>query len=309
MSATPAHDADLLWAILESLPHAVIAVERNGNVRVLNAAAKRMLGLDAEPLTHGVLNRMFRLLDGRTHQPIAQPFDHLLRTGSRGHRGIYDLLVRADGSKLPIEHSLSAFGNGAGVLVVLRDASRARDMMRRLNIRANHDGLTGLLNRAEFERRLARALARTTPDQRHALLYLDLDGFKRVNDDCGHAVGDAVLRQVARLLRRHLRAGDTLARLGGDEFALLVEGCPPDTARLLARTLGWAIEAHEYHIAGHRFRLRASIGIATLDDSHRDVHQALADADRACYANKRAAKARGALHPPGTLSASHALSC
>lgn len=151
MSATPAHDADLLWAILESLPHAVIAVERNGNVRVLNAAAKRVLGLDAEPLTHGALDRMFRLLDGRTHQPIAQPFDHLLRTGSRGHRGIYDLLVRADGSKPPIEHSLSAFGD--------------------------------------------------------------------------------------------------------------------------------------------------------------DVHQALADADRACYANQRAAKARGAVHPPGTLSASHALSC
>ena len=214
----PARDARLLWAVFQSMPHAVIAVETDGCVRLVNAAAKHMIGLELAQLTHGTLNREIRLLDGGTRQPIPRPFDYLLSAMSRGRSGIYDVLVRPDGSELPIEHSLTPFGDdggAAGVLVVLRDASRTRDVLRRLHVRANHDALTGLFNRAEFERRAARTLAGITPGDQYALLYLDLDGFKHINDTHGHAAGDAVLRQVARILRLRSRAGDTLARLGG----------------------------------------------------------------------------------------------
>lgn len=287
----PARDARLLGAVFQSLPHAVIAVETSGCVRLVNAAAKHMLGLELAQLTHGALNRKIRLLDGRTRQPIPRPFDYLLSTMSRGRSGIYDVLVRPDGTELPIEHSLTPFGDdggAAGVLVVLRDASRTRDVMRRLHVRANHDALTGLYNRAEFERRAARTLAGITPGDRYALLYLDLDGFKHINDTYGHAAGDAVLRQVARILRLRSRAGDTLARLGGDEFALLATQCPLDTARHMARALAWAIEAHAFYFDGQRFHLGVSIGVAPVAPPCRDLRALLTEADRACYAVKRA---------------------
>lgn len=278
------------WAMLESLPHAVIAVGTHGEVRCFNLAAKRLVGCDPQETHDCALNDVLHLLDARTRMPIASPVDHLLASpGTRA--GSYDVLVRRNGSEVPIEHSANLIHDDTGAIVgtlfVLRDASRTRDLMHRLNVRATHDGLTRLLNRTEFERRLARALANMIDGDTHALFYIDLDGFKNVNDTYGHGAGDAVLRDVARVLRTRSRRQDTLARLGGDEFGILLEHCPPKTAAEFAQGLSIALEVHPFRVRDKTVRLGASIGLTSIVGPQRSVRELLGDADRACYAIKR----------------------
>ena len=133
--------------------------------------------------------------------------------------------IAIDYSAAPIRDRAGATG---GVVLEFNDKSRERQYASRHAHLASHDALTGLPNRREFERRVSVLLpqARERPGH-HAVLYLDLDEFKLVNDTCGHAAGDELLRQVSALLRQRLRETDTLARLGGDEFGVLLANCAP----------------------------------------------------------------------------------
>ncbi len=149
--------------------------------------------------------------------------------GGREHS---KLVLRHDGSSVPVTlvgAPIHRGGEITGVVLVLHDMTRERQYMARLSWQATHDALTGLTNRREFEYRLQIALERLERNSgRHALMFLDLDQFKLVNDTCGHAAGDELLRQVCTLLQQGLREGDTLARLGGDEFGILLENCPAE---------------------------------------------------------------------------------
>jgi diguanylate cyclase (GGDEF)-like protein len=141
-----------------------------------------------------------------------------------------------------------------GAVLVLKDVTRERQSAVELAHQARHDSLTGLVNRREFEQRLARALgARSSFGREHAVLYLDLDRFRGVNDTCGHAAGDKLLRDISGVLENNLRDRDTLARLGGDEFAVLLENCLPDDAARIASTLCQAVAAFEFLWEGRRF--------------------------------------------------------
>ncbi|MCI0733720.1 MAG: diguanylate cyclase, partial [Methylococcaceae bacterium] len=141
---------------------------------------------------------------------------------------------------------------------VCYDISERREA-KALGHQASHDSLTGLVNRAELERRLARVLAGADAEEPHALLYLDLDQFKLVNDTCGHMAGDELLRQLPVVLEGPLRKRDTLARLGGDEFGILLEHCPEDQALRIAQQLVEAIEEFPFAWEDKRFTIGASI--------------------------------------------------
>ena len=155
---------------------------------------------------------------------------------------------------------------------------------------AYHDPLTGLANRAEFTRRLAAAIQSTkTRNYVHALMYLDLDGFKIVNDTCGHAVGDELLVKLTQRLGTVIRSRDTLGRLGGDEFGLLLERCPIDAALQIGEKLIEAVKDVSVEWQGRRFAVGVSVGMAMVSDSSSDLPQLLSEVDDACYA----AKARG----------------
>ena len=150
--------------------------------------------------------------------------------------------MRRDGEEIAIDHSAAPIrdrnGQITGVVLVFRDVSRERQYAAKLSYQASHDALTGLINRREFEHRLRRALASAAEFERHhAVMYLDLDQFKVVNDTCGHAAGDELMRQISAVLQRRLREGDTLARLGGDEFGVLLENCPAEHAARIAEEL------------------------------------------------------------------------
>ncbi len=150
------------------------------------------------------------------------------------------VLINRRGQEIAIQTSAAPIrdraGHLIGAVIVFHDVSRERRLHRALHYQASHDALTGLINRREFEHRLNAAVENVRQDaqSQHALLYLDLDQFKIVNDTCGHAAGDRLLREVSHLLSRHVRASDVLARLGGDEFGVLLRDCPLENAREIA---------------------------------------------------------------------------
>jgi diguanylate cyclase (GGDEF)-like protein len=152
-----------------------------------------------------------------------------------------------------------------GAVLVVQDMSRERQYAARLSNLASHDPLTGLLNRREFEQRVRATVEhREAEEGQHAVLYLDLDQFKVVNDTSGHAAGDELLRQVGALLRPRLREGDVLARLGGDEFGVLLPHCPPSPALRIAEALRKAIVDFRFAWKNRSFTIGVSIGLVNL---------------------------------------------
>lgn len=158
---------------------------------------------------------------------------------------------------------------------------------------AYHDTLTNLYNRYEFERRLHSALEDAQlHNNTYMLLYMDLDQFKIVNDTAGHIAGDELLRQVAELMRNHVRAGDTLARLGGDEFGLLLSGCGREKAMEIAQTLAQAISEFRFVWQDNTFTVGVSIGMSPIDAESHSITELMSNADIACYQAKEQGRNR-----------------
>lgn len=162
---------------------------------------------------------------------------------------------------------------------------------RQLAYQASHDPLTGLINRQEFECRVERSIQQARAQAAtHALLYLDLDQFKVVNDTCGHAAGDELLQQLSKLLLSSVRTRDTLGRLGGDEFGMLLENCPLDKAVEIANNLLKKIDAFHFTWSDNTFTLGISIGVVPVDRSTADIGCAMSAADSACYIAKESGR-------------------
>ena len=173
------------------------------------------------------------------------------------------------------------------VVRLLADIEARRSAEEHLSWQATHDTLTDLENRRQFEAVLARSIeSARTQGASHAVLYVDLDQFKVVNDTCGHAAGDALLRDLARVLAAKTRRGDLLARLGGDEFGVLLAGCDLMHAQQVAAQLLSAIRAFRFAWNGKVFTLGASIGVAAVGPESRDLESVMAAADTACYLAK-----------------------
>jgi len=169
----------------------------------------------------------------------------------------------------------------------------------RVSFQAEHDALTGLVNRREFENKLSRLLSLShKEDTSHAMLYIDLDQFKVVNDTCGHVAGDALLKQLSAMLQHKIRESDTLARLGGDEFGLLIEHCSLDDAEKIANQLKEQIQEFHYEWKGSVFRVGASIGLVAINKNSFSVDLIMSAADTACYAAKDTGRNRVHVYKP-----------
>ncbi len=200
-------------------------------------------------------------------------------------------LLRHDGVEVSVDRAIAPLrgrgGEVIGIVLVLHDATRERQYAANLSWQASHDALTGLVNRREFERRLAQLYNRTQQrSAQHALMFLDLDQFKIVNDTCGHAAGDELLRQLAGVLQQHLRQTDTLARIGGDEFGVLLENCAPEQALRIAETLRQSVRDFHFAFGSQSFTVGASIGMVHLGDNTMALQELLRAADAACYMAK-----------------------
>lgn len=211
--------------------------------------------------------------------------------GKRERFTVEQRYLRGDGSVAWCRMTASSIAASGGLsqsfISVFEDVSEARQLAADLSYQANHDSLTGLINRHAFELRLLDSLRATSRDgSRHALVFIDLDQFKLVNDQCGHAAGDELLRQVSELFRQQLREGDLLGRLGGDEFALILEQTSLQTAANVAEKLRTAIANSSFAWEEQTFSLGCSMGVVPITHETVDVEAALRAADMACYLAK-----------------------
>ena len=173
------------------------------------------------------------------------------------------------------------------------DNTESHELSEKLSFQATHDALTGLVNRSEFENRLKRILHTILEDNsEHALLYLDLDQFKVINDTCGHIAGDELLRQLGSLLSKGIRKRDTVARLGGDEFGVLMEHCSLKQAKRVANKLKKIIDQFRFSWEEKQFNIGVSIGLVIIDNTSGDFKELLIRADAACYAAKEQGRNR-----------------
>ncbi|MBL8303199.1 MAG: GGDEF domain-containing protein, partial [Ideonella sp.] len=200
---------------------------------------------------------------------------------------------RADGSRFWAHlrgRPVDAANSTAGTIWTVTDVTAEVTARAQLEWTANHDMLTGLANRKALEHRLTRSFDAQPASLPAALVMIDLDRFKPVNDAAGHAAGDAMLQAVAGVLRARVRSRDLAVRLGGDEFALLLDHCPLDAALVLAEDVRAAIAGIELAWGEHRLGVGASLGVAALAPEMPDVAAWLHAADEACYAAQAAGR-------------------
>jgi len=277
--------------LLEATDEGIIGLDRDGVVTFVNPAATHMLGLDAARLLGRNLDEQVRHTaeDGTDLIGHDSPIVQCLLKGQR-FIGANELFWRDEQAAVPVEYSVSPLlddGQPAGAVLIFRDVTEKRALAQQLQHQALHDPLTGLMNRRGFEKKLAQLLQSARAQKRHhALCYLDLDHFKLVNDTCGHAAGDELLRQLPEVLRPLVRRMDTLARIGGDEFALLIEDCPLEQAGRIAESVRDAVRDFRFAWQSRTFTIGVSIGVVSLDASSHGLVSLLGAADAACYVAK-----------------------
>ncbi|MES2537465.1 MAG: EAL domain-containing protein [Pseudomonadota bacterium] len=276
---------------LASIADAVITTDTQGNVEFLNPVAEKLLGWSSRQAHGHQLGTVFRAVNEATGEPIENPIDKLVRDPSSDGVREDAVLVSSAGDQIPIQltgASISDRENQViGSVLVFRDVSTSHNMARQLTWQATHDSLTSLVNRREFARILdALVDSAEREDREHALLYMDLDQFKIVNDTCGHLAGDELLRRLSALLNNRVRASDTLARLGGDEFGVLLRDCKAQQAMDLAEVLRATVSEFRFAWQDKLFNVGVSIGVVVIKGDGNNNTDILALADAACYQAK-----------------------
>jgi diguanylate cyclase (GGDEF)-like protein/PAS domain S-box-containing protein len=282
---------------LDSIGDAVITTDAAMRIEYLNPVAERLTQWTLAEARGRPLSDVMPLINEATRQPTSTPMDQVLRENRSAPFSREVALMQRDGSPLAIEDGAAPIqdrqGRVIGGVTVFRDVTAARSMAHRISWAATHDILTGLVNRQEFEDRVDAALATARNSAKHhALLYMDLDRFKVVNDTSGHAAGDSLLKQVSTLFQEKLRESDTLARLGGDEFGVLLDGCPLDRAERIAADLLAAIGDFRFNRDGRTFTVGVSIGLAAIAEGSGSRAEVFGAADAACYAAKEQGRNR-----------------
>ena len=283
---------------LESIGDAVIATDNECNITYMNPVAETLTGWREARAIGLPLEKVFFIINEITGESAKNPARRCIEEGRTLGLTNHTGLLHKDGHTISIEDSAAPIrqqnGNIVGAVLVFHDVTEARTMAKELEFHANYDALTGLVNRRQFEQKLKQAMI-TVRKAHHdyALLYLDLDQFKLVNDTCGHSAGDELLQLLVALVKPTMRSSDVLARLGGDEFGILLENCPANKALDIANEVRVLIEEFRYAYEDVIFNLGVSIGVVNLMDVW-DIKAVdpLKLADTACYAAKDAGRNR-----------------
>lgn len=288
---------------LESIGDAVITTDAAGCIEYMNPVAERFTGWSRTEAQGQPLERIFCIVHEATREPVENLAMRCVTEGHRTELTDHNILLRRDGSEFAVAELASPIhdrqGKAVGAVIVFHDVSQQRKLAQQLSHQATHDALTGLINRQDFEQRLARVLAHAHEDHsEHVLCYLDLDRFKAVNDSCGHAAGDQMLRQISSLLQEKMRQRDTLARLGGDEFGLLLEHCPLDQALVIAEEILQVIQNFKFQWKGATYGVGVSIGVAVIRPESENLLALLSAADAACYLAKQSGRNRISVYRP-----------
>ncbi|MBI1196122.1 MAG: EAL domain-containing protein [Gammaproteobacteria bacterium] len=278
--------------ILDSVGDAVISIDRDLNIDYMNPVAERLAGLELEDAqARGNLLALFDIIDERERKPESYRISNCIEKGHREILSTHMLLNRLDGREFSVEIIIAPTHDSqhaiTGAVLAMHDMTEIRGMARKISHQANHDALTGLSNRNEFER-ILRALLHKSVEEGvdHVLCFIDLDHFKVVNDTCGHVSGDELLRQLAEILRSQIRDRDLLARIGGDEFAVLLGECPMERAEEIAKNICRRVKEFRFAWEDKVFQIGASIGLAAINADSVDAVTVMRHADTACYMAK-----------------------
>lgn len=273
---------------LNSIGDAVLSTDIAGNITYLNSVAECMTGWSKAEALGRPLAEVFHIIDGTTREHSDNPMSLAVRENKTVSLTANCILVRRDGHESPIEDSAAPIhdrsGQITGAVIVFHDVSAARQMSLQLSHLAQHDSLTDLPNRMLLNDRLQQAI---TMAKRHgyriAVLFMDLDRFKHINDSLGHVVGDQLLQAVAERLQRCVRESDTVGRQGGDEFVVVLseleaaENAGISAAKLLAAL------TMPYHVGPHDVIVPVSIGVSIYPDDGENAETLIRNADTAMY--------------------------
>ena len=276
---------------LNSIGDAVLSTDLAGNLTFMNPVAEAMTGWSRREAAGRPLEEVFRIIDGKTRQVAENPAQRAIRENRVVGLESNCILVRRDGFESAIEDSSAPIHDRAvhvtGAVIVFHNVSAARTLAFKMEHLAQHDFLTGLANRMLLTERLSQAIGLATRHGKQvALLFLDVDFFKSINDSLGHAVGDLLLKSVAERLLAHVRATDTVCRLGGDEFVILLSEIEhPQDAALIAEKLLADFE-HPHMVYGLELHVGLSIGISIFPEDGSDADALIRSADTAMYQAK-----------------------
>jgi diguanylate cyclase (GGDEF)-like protein/PAS domain S-box-containing protein len=273
---------------LNSIGDAVISTDVAGNVAYLNAVAEGMTGWSRQEAAGRPLQEVLRIIDGDSREPALNPLAMAMLHNKSVGLSANCVLIRRDGYESAIEDTAAPIhdlrGQVTGAVIVFHDVGVARAMSLRMSYLAQHDFLTGLPNRMLLSDRLTQAIASAHRYGKSlALLFLDLDHFKHINDSVGHAIGDQLLRSIAGRLVACVRSSDTVSRQGGDEFVILLsEVTRAEDAALTAEKI-LAAASRPHRIDHQDFQITASVGIGVYPDDGTDAETLLKNADLALF--------------------------
>jgi diguanylate cyclase (GGDEF)-like protein/PAS domain S-box-containing protein len=276
---------------LNCIGDAVICTNLSGNITFLNLVAEKMTGWARQEASGRPTADVLKILDTSSRETIPNPTEMAVEQDRTVHLPPNSILIRRDGFEIPVEDCVSPIhdheGKVTGAVVVLRDVSAARAMTLEMIHSAHHDFLTGLPNRMLLSDRVNQVISLA---QRHgkkvAVLFLDLDGFKHINDSLGHAVGDKLLQSIAECLVDCVRGSDTVSRQGGDEFVVLLSEVEhSEDAAITARRMLQAV-AEVHPVGQHDLHITTSIGLSVFPDDGLDAETLIKNADTAMYQAK-----------------------
>ena len=282
---------ELAEVTLSSIGDGVMTTDPQGKTRYLNRVAEQLTGWSNQLALGLDIGDTLHLVDEHTGLPSEHVAIKCLRQRQAIGISTHAQLITRDGRRIAVEESAAPIwsrdGEILGAVVVFRDVSHERKLTQQLSWHATHDTLTGLINRREFEHLVAGALHTAKEEGHvHALLYLDLDQFKVINDTSGHGAGDVLLQLLAKMLQEQMRDSDILARLGGDELGVLLPHCPLDQARLIGEQLRQSVREFRFAWGERSFELGVSIGIVEISQDSKSMSELLSAADQACYLAK-----------------------
>ena len=276
---------------LNCIGDAVVCTDLSGSLTFLNLVAEKMTGWSRQEAAGRPMAEVFRILDATSRQTIPNPMEMAVGQNRTVHLPSNCILLHRDGSEIPIEDSVSPIhdreGHATGAVIVFRDVSAARAMALQMTHSAQHDFLTGLPNRMLFNDRVSQAVVLAPRHMKKvAVLFLDLDGFKHINDSLGHPIGDKLLQSIAKRLVDCVRVSDTVSRQGGDEFVVLLsEVEQSENASITASRMLRAV-AGAHFIDQHDLHVTASIGVSVYPDDGLDAETLIKNADTAMYQAK-----------------------
>jgi diguanylate cyclase (GGDEF)-like protein/PAS domain S-box-containing protein len=273
---------------LNSIGDAVLCTDISGNITYLNLVAESLTGWGREEATGKPLAEVFRIIDGGTRKTAQDPMEMAVQQNRTVGLTVNCVLIRRDGLESAIEDSAAPIhdraGRVIGAVIVFHDVSTARAMTSKMTHSAQHDLVTNLPNRLLLTDRITQSISLA---QRHkrpiAVLFLDLDRFKSINDSLGHATGDMLLQSVSKRLLASVRDSDTVSRLGGDEFVILLSeiACPED-ASISAKRILLSLSA-PHTVGGQVLHIRGSVGISIYPGDGEDPETLVRSADMAMY--------------------------